>query len=646
MDNNTKIRDLITELSKNTELYDKGVPVISDREYDDIYFKLKELEEQTGIIFEDSPTQSIRYEVVNSLEKVEHDHLMLSLDKTKATSDLDSFLGRHPYLAMLKMDGLTCSLRYEDGMLVKAETRGDGKIGENILHNAKVIPSIPKTINYKSTLVVDGEIICTTKDFETFAEEYKNPRNFAAGSIRLLDANESAKRKLTFVAWDVIKGFEDTKQLDLRFENLMTLGFTVVPAVYFPNKAKADYEKMFETLRSEAKVFGYPYDGFVFKFNEYEIRKTMGSTAHHMKDAIAFKEYDEEYESTLIDIEWSMGRTGKITPIAVFEPVDIDGSTVEKASLHNLTVMNTISHGLQCRGDKVNVAKMNMIIPQIMSWNHSEFCLENVLPVPTVCPVCGQPTEVIQENDSQVLMCVNPTCEGKFINQLEHFVSKKGLDIKGFSKATLEKLVDWGWIENKIDIFELGKHRSEWVKKPGFGPKSVDNILIAIETAKHVSLDKYIAALGIPLIGTSVSKELVKIFPEWIDFMTAIKTGYKFFNLNGFGPEKHEAIVNYNYSEAEYIADNYIKFTIEENNNTNSLKGLTFVITGKLNNYKRDELKAKIEENGGKVTGSVSKNTSYLVCNETGSTSSKAKSAQALGISILTEDELIKKFDF
>ena len=642
-----KIKNLINKLNIYTLAYDNGFPLISDKEYDDLYFELKNLEEETGIILGGSPTQNINYDVVNALRKVEHSHPMLSLDKTKDINDIAIFLGARPFLAMLKMDGLTCSLCYENGELVRAETRGNGVVGEDILHNARVIPSIPQKISYTKRLVIDGEIICTYKDFENFKDEYKNPRNFAAGSIRLLDPKESYSRKLTFVAWDIIEGFEETNFLDIKLDYLTKYGFNIVPSIYYANKAKANFDSIIDTLKKEANDFSYPYDGFVFKFNEYSYRKIQGATAHHAKDAIALKEYDEEYESTLIDIEWSLGRTGQITPIAIFDPIDMDGSSiVERASLHNITVMNELSKGSQYKGDKIKVIKSNMIIPQVVDWEHLEFNPNNLLKIPTVCPICGYPTIIEQENESQVLICPNEECEGKFLNKLEHFCSKKGLDIKGLSKSTLEKLVDWGWIENYSDLFELNKHRPEWIKKAGFGPKSVDNILIAIESAKYTTLEQFIAALGIPLIGNSMAKELVKYFDTWLDFLKAVKGDYKFFNLNTFGIEKHEALKNFDYTEASYIADNYIKFKNQEKEEDSSLNGLKFVITGKLIKYKRDELKKKIEEKGGKVVDSVSKNTSYLICNEKTSTSSKMKTATSLGIEVLSEDEFIEKFDF
>jgi DNA ligase (NAD+) len=353
-----KIRELIEYLNYHTKCYDEGHPEISDTEWDKTYFELDQLEKEYSIYFNDSPTQHISYEVVNSLEKVAHNHDMLSLEKTKALNEVKDFLGNVPYLAMCKMDGLTCSLKYWDGYLVSAETRGNGKVGENILHNARVIPSIPKYIPYKGTLIIDGEIICTKDDFKEFENEYANPRNFAAGSIRLLDSNECSKRKLQFIAWEVIKGLEKYKYLSDKLLFLKDFGFITVP--YCECK---DYEEDVNTITHIAEEFGYPIDGVVFKFDDVEYGRSLGQTSHHFKNALAFKFADDTMETELIDIEWTMGRTGVLTPVAIFNPIELEGSVVSRASLHNISVMEELLG--QPFGQKVWVSKRNMIIPQI-----------------------------------------------------------------------------------------------------------------------------------------------------------------------------------------------------------------------------------------------------------------------------------------
>lgn len=354
------MRELINWLNARTKEYDEGKPSISDSEWDNKYFELVKMEKESGIYYPDSPTQHISYQAVNKLDKVEHSHSMLSLDKTKSFEEVKDFLGEQSYIAMCKMDGLTCSLLYEDGKLISAETRGNGIVGENITHNARVISSIPQEIPYKERLVIDGEIICDKATFEEFKDEFKNPRNFAAGSIRLLDSAECARRKLTFVAWEVIEGFSDDKYLSNKFAHLDSLGFTVVPHL-----ALRDYEKDIEILKQEAINMGYPIDGIVFKFDDIEYGKSLGQTSHHFKNAIAYKFYDEFYETILLDIEWSMGRTGQISPIALFETVNIDGTDISRASLSNLSIMKQTLGEKPFKGQIIEISKRNQIIPKV-----------------------------------------------------------------------------------------------------------------------------------------------------------------------------------------------------------------------------------------------------------------------------------------
>lgn len=651
-----KLITLIDYLNARTAEYNEGHPTISDKEWDNKYFELVRLEKELGYTYPNSPTQNIVFETVDSLEKVEHNHKMLSLDKTKSFEEVKVFLGNNNFVAMCKMDGLTCSLTYEKGKLVKAETRGNGIIGENILHNARSIPSIPNWIPVEETVVIDGEVICTYNDFKPFSSTYKNPRNFAAGSIRLLDSEECFSRHLTFVAWEVIKGFEEEDTFFWKLNRLQEYGFTVVPnigiiAPQLPNSTIVD-KQIITNLQEEAKQLSYPIDGIVFKFDDIAYGKSLGETAHHFKNAIAYKFYDETYPTELLDIEWGMGRTGILTPVAIFKPVDIDGSIVERASLHNITVMYETLGDIPHRFQNIEVFKSNMIIPQIAEADkekHGAFYYKQNIPfnIPDVCPICGGKTEERTQIDSTVLICTNPDCAGKFINKLDHFCGKKGLDIKGLSKATLEKLIDWDWVKNISDIFELKKFKNEWIKKPGFGVKSVEKILFAIEEASNCELHQFIAALGIPLIGVSTAKELTKYFHSWSEYIEAVKTDYRFYLLPNFGSEMSYAINNFNYDEAELIANNYIKIkdSNEKQDTNNSLNGKVFVITGKLISFKnRDELKNKIESLGGKVVGSISKNTSYLINNDTESNSSKNVNAKKLGIPIISEEKFIEEF--
>ena len=645
-----KMRNLIDELNARTAEYDTGHPTISDAEWDKKYFVLQELEEKTGTVYPDSPTSSISYSVVNSLEKVTHSHPMLSLAKTKSIEDIKTFGGINALIAMAKLDGLTCSLRYENGKLVMAETRGNGAIGENILHNALVIPSIPKEINFKDTLVVDGEVICTYQNYERFKDTYKNPRNFAAGSIRLLDSKECNRRNLTFVAWDVITGFEKYETLSSKLMHLGFLGFYIVPYQPFMVQDNALGEGTVETaiklISKKAENNSYPIDGIVFKYDDCEEYNAKGATAHHFRGGIAYKFVDEEYETELLNIEWSMGRKGVLTPVAIFNPVEIDDTIVERASLHNIDVMYETMNGGAFVGEKISIIKANQIIPQIVKAEKEAPSNAKLIPIPKICPYCGEPTKIKTLVNTRELFCTNSSCPAKLSNIIDHFVSKKGLDIKGLSINTIDFLIDKGWLNNILDVFNLKEHKNEWVKENGFGEKSVSNILNAIEERmKSCDLSLFISSLSIPLIGLTYAKQLTEYFKTWDSFIFAAEGKFDFSTLNGFGGEMDSAIHNYDYTLAKEIAQKINFNSITAANKTDNCKDLIFVITGKVQKWKnRDELKAAIEAAGGKVTNSVTKNTSYLVNNDINSTTSKNETAKKLGVPIITEDELLRDF--
>ena len=634
----SRIRELIDKLNYYTKKYDEGKPEISDQEWDDMYFELQDLERVYHTYCEDSPTQRVNYQVVNKLNKVEHNHLMLSLDKTKDLKEIDSFIGNKDHIAMAKMDGLTCSLRYVNGRLVSAETRGNGTIGEDILHNALQVKNIPNKINFTQELIVDGEIICTYEDFKRFSEEYKNPRNFASGSIRLLDSKECAMRSLSFIAWDCIKGADECEFMYEKLDKLAILGFEIVP---YTTNATRQYEV--DELVEICKKAGYPIDGIVFKYNNIAEYNAAGKTDHHFKGGMAYKFYDEEYETTLQDIEWTMGRTGVLTPVAVFEPINIDGTEVSRASLHNVSVMmETLGHPY--KNQPIKVFKANMIIPQV-SWGQkkeltiSDFRCEE-------CPICGGRTTLIDNSGVVTLHCTNPQCEGKLINRLDHFCGKNGLDIKGLSKATLEKLIDWGWISNFIDIYKLKNYSNEWKSKAGFGEKSVERILNAIEDSKTPSLDAVIAAAGIPLIGRAVAKELVKYIDSYEDFRYKVESCFDFTQYDGFGDTMAASILNFDYKQIDDVVDYALTIQNTKNETTSDLNGLTFCITGKVHTVKnRDELKAIIENKGGKVVSSMSSKVNYLINNDINSTSSKNIAAKSAGIPIITEEDFNSMFN-
>ena len=566
---------------------------------------------------------------------------MLSLAKTKSVVEIIEFLNEQDSIASWKLDGLTCSLRYLNGELISAETRGNGIIGENILHNALVVPSIPKKVNYKDELIVDGEIICTYADFEPFSNEYKNPRNFASGSIRLLDSAECAKRHLTFMAWDVIKGFENIQTYSQKMLELSFLNFQVVGML--PQLGST--EQIIEILKLTASDLGIPIDGIVFRFNNIAYGKAQGETAHHFKNAIAYKFYDEEYETYLKDIEYTMGRTGILTPVAIFEPVDDGDSIIERASLHNLSIMEQ-TLGKPFPHQKIWVVKQNMIIPQIARAEKQKDPQITCIP-PETCPICGQPTAV---NDSNQLYCTNPNCEGKWLNKLDHFCSKKGLDIKGLSKATLAKLIDKGWLNSFADVFMLENYQDEWKKMEGFGEKSVQNILTNIKNvADNAQFASFLSAIGIPLIGRTLAKDLEKNgIKTYEDFRNKVDEKFDFMEFSGFGPEIKRAILSYDYKMADEVAE-LLHFCSVDNSKDelveSKLSGLTVVVTGKLTKFKnREEIKELIEKYGGKMGTSVSSRTACLVNNDVNSTSSKNVSAKRLNIPIYTENEFIEHY--
>ena len=543
------------------------------------------------------------------------------------------------------MDGLTCSLCYEDGLLISAETRGNGEIGEDILQNIVRIKGVPIEIPFKDKLVVDGEVICTYEDFEDFSSTYKNPRNFASGSIRLLDSRASSQRRLTFVAWDCITGLDEYKNLSQKIIHLDSLGFIIVPFLVLPINNSDKINHAISLIKGMAKDFSYPIDGIVFKYNNCEYYQSLGATEHHFRGGLAFKFYDEEYETNLKDIEWSMGKTGILTPVAIYDDVDTDDSIINRASLHNLNIMNQLL-GKPYKGQKIWVCKQNEIIPQVVRSERLDAAL-TYIDIPAKCPVCGSDTYAKDD----FLYCSNPNCDGKFINQLVHFCGKKGLDIKGLSEATLQKLVDWGWINNYQELFSLSNFRDEWIKKPGFGQKSVDKLLSTIEEVRYCELWQFISALSIPLIGSTYAKEIAKKCKDWFSFREYIEKNYDFTAWDRFGYEMNDSLHRFNYSQADDLAykilDIHNSLWVDPQATMPTIKfsevnGKIFVITGATRQFQnRDEVKTVIETHGGKVTTSVSKNTDYLINNDINSTSSKNIKAKQLGIPIITEEQLI-----
>lgn len=634
-----EIKMQIAQLNMWTKAYDEGHPIVSDKKWDEAYFRLVDLENKANIHLPNSPTQKIVYEVQTELKKVTHNHPMLSADKTKDWDKFVQYFGNKDVIGMLKLDGLTLSLRYVDGHLVSAETRGDGEIGEDVTMNATTIASIPKYIDYTDELIIDGEIICRYCDFTAFSGEYANPRNFAAGSIRLLDPNECKRRNLTFVAWHVVKGL--TNDVAKNLNHLVGLGFLTTPWT-----SSFDWDAK-EYLIDCAKELSYPIDGLIGRFMDREYGDSLGATSHHSKAIYAFKFYDETVQARLNTIKWQVGRSGVLTPIACFDPIEIEGTTVERASLHNYSVMREILGPCAYVGEPLQIYKANKIIPQILpvddEWRYDygyvvSHCGVSANDEPEFCPCCEKPVyRRVSDSGVENYYCENPQCEGRLVERLEHFCSRKGLDIRGLSEQTLEKLVDWKWVASIKDLYNLSSRQGEWKNKLGFGEKSVDNILVAIENSKHTTLEKFISAIGIPLIGERVSKILAEKCENWETFRNLIeKDSFSFEEWDGFGYEMNRELKHFNYDEADELAKMFT-FTVVEKAGNDVLKGKTFVITGKLSR-KRDEIKAEIESLGGKVGSSISAKTDYLIANQPENTT-KYNTALAKGIPIITEEE-------
>lgn len=635
MDKIDRIKELTELLNKASDTYyNTGNTIMEDREFDTLVEELRNLEQETGFVMATSPTHKVGYEVKSELQKVAHNHPMLSLAKTKDWNEFIQYFCNKDVIGMLKMDGLTCSLRYINGELVSAETRGNGEIGEDILHNIKTVKTVPQKIPYKDELIVDGEIICTYQDFEPFSTEYKNPRNFASGSIRLLDSNECAKRPLTFVSWNVIKGFDDENSFLRKLVLIDELGFTVVPWT-----SSFDWDAK-EFLVNKAKKLGYPIDGLVGRFDDIKYGESLGATSHHSNAAYAFKFGDETYETTLRGVEWNTTRTGIIAPVAIFDEVDLDGALTTRATLHNLSIIEQLELGI---GDTITVYRSNMVIPKI----DNNLTRSNTLKIPKTCPCCGKPTEVKYTDNSKVLMCTNPDCAAKKLARFTHFVSRKCMNIDGLSERTLEALISNNLIKNFRDIYHLNEHLDKLYTIDGMGKKSVENLLNSIEKSRDVKLENFIAALGIPNIGLSAAKAISKKFNgSHYDFVLALANdNYDFSQIDDFGEITNKSLHDWWHSKDPMIEllPIEVNFIVENDTGSSSnLDGKSFCITGSLTHYaNRNALVKAIEDNGGKYVSSVSKKTNYLINNDKTSTSGKNKKAIDLSIPIISEEDFL-----
>lgn len=656
MDAIRRIKELTDKLNfYRNQYYNLNKSLISDQEYDNMFDELKKLEEENNFYLSNSPCRTVGYEIKSELQRVKHNHPMLSLDKTKSVDDLVKFLDGGQGVMMLKLDGLTCSLRYLNGKLVSAETRGNGEIGEDILHNAKVFSNIPLHIDYDGELIVDGEAIITHETFERINEplskedKFKNVRNLASGSVRQLDSKIAAQRDIRFIAWKVINCSKNNSFIDTLVE-IEKFGFEIVPLRWIKKgSSSADLEKIMLELKNEAEKLGFPIDGMVIGFDDIEYGDFLGATTHHLRSQIAFKYAEDVEETVLTQIDWTCGKTGVLTPTAVFEPVELAGTTVERASVHNVSVLLDLE---LLPGDIVEVYKANEIIPQIKSnlsaEERDEVECVTFPNVPKSCPVCGGETKIQQENDSQILICTNPECKGKLLAQCVHFASRNAMDIVGLSESTLKRFIDLGWITKFADIYELrNRYYQRMTKLDGFGKKSVDKLLAAIEKSRHTTLDRFIYALCIPMIGRSASKTISNYFNgDWDKFFAAYEAGFDWTRLEDFGEVMSKSLNNFmkeRYTEVfELIFEHFElkKTQICQSNST--LNGKTFVVTGNVNIFKnREELKCRVESCGGKVVGSISKNVNFLVNNDSESKSSKNVKAKQLGVTIITEEELM-----
>ncbi len=646
MNRSDRIKELVDTLNKAAKVYYSGTDeIMSNLEYDRLYDELKTLEDETGIVLAGSPTHKVGYETLSELPKEEHERPMLSLDKTKSVEELAAFAGTHKSLLSWKLDGLTVVVTYRDGELYKAVTRGNGYVGEVITPNAKVFVNLPAKIPYKGELVIRGEAIITYSDFERInrsieedENKYKNPRNLCSGSVRQLNNRITAERNVRLIAFALIRadGVDFGNSRQKQFEWLKGQGFEVVEYKIVDETSVADAVEYFSKAITDND---FPSDGLVLLYDDIAYGESLGTTAKFPRNAIAFKWADEMAITRLKCVEWSASRTGLINPVAVFEPVELEGTTVSRASVHNVSIVRELKLGYN---DEIKVYKANMIIPQIAENITGSATIE----IPKVCPVCGGLTGIKKANDTESLYCLNPDCQAKHIKRFEHFVSRNALNIDGISSQTLEKFIDRGFIKNYTDLYHLNNYEDEIVGMDGFGRKSYDNIIESVEKSRTVTLDHVIYALGIGGIGLANARLVSRHCNEDPETVADI-TIEELMSIDGIGDVLAQSFreyfddVNNRRLYNELLAE--LKLQKEVRDTSSPVAGKTFVITGSVNHFtNRDELKAFIETLGGKTTGSVSAKTDYLINNDVTSNSSKNKKARELGIPVISEEEFIK----
>ena len=653
----------VRELNIASEAYyNTGQPIMSDAEFDGKLEELRQWEEETGIVLANSPTQNVGAIVLDNIKEVIHKTPMLSLEKCHSVEEIVKFANNHNLVASVKLDGLTVRLTYKDGNLIVAESRGNGTVGSDITEHIKQFINVPLHINKEGTYVIDGEALIRLDDFAEINKNgvYKNSRNLAAGTLSSLDTSVVKDRRLSWYAWEVMEG-SDINEFHKQLSEAANLGFEIVPNVLMSNVKKDNnlhddnlaIDTCLHLIFNIADNNKLPQDGVVFKFDDVAYGKSLGNTSHHFRNGIAYKIFNDSVETELRDIEWSCGKTGILTPVAIFNTVDIEGSEVSRASLHNISVMEEIMDSPWV-GQKVGVYKANLIIPAIrwaeqLDYDNQNSSNKQFLDIPSVCPICGASTEIIRDNESSVLHCTNENCKGRLLGKLTHTVSKNALNIDGLSESTIEKFINLGWLNSIKDIYHLSDHENEMKTLDGFGKKSVDKLLSSIEKSRNTNLEHFLYSLSIPMVGKSASKMIAEAvdynFNTFMQQMTL--TGAKYFKyIPGIGDTLINSLDDYfekNCSNILKLSKEFAFETKSSNKSNDLLNGKTFVITGSLNHYSnRNELKEAIESNGGKVSGSISSKTSYLINNDINSTSSKNKKAKSLGIPIITEDDFEK----
>lgn len=646
MDKKARIKELVEILNKAAKsYYVDAVEIMPNIEYDKLYDELVKLEKETNVILSNSPTQNVGYETASELPKKAHESPMLSLDKTKSVTELEDWLGDNEALLSWKMDGLTIVLTYRGGELVEAVTRGNGIIGEVITNNAKNFQNVPLKIEYKGELILRGEAVIKYSDFKRINEsisdadaKYKNPRNLCSGSVRQLNPAVTRERKVYFNVFNVVKAdnidFENSKAK--QFEWAKNEGFDVVEYKFTNRASLANDIADFESRIADNDI---PSDGLVLLLEDIALGERLGSTAKFPRNAMAFKWSDERQTTKLKYIEWSPSRTGLINPVAVFEPVELEGTTVSRASLHNVSIFEELMLGV---GDEISVYKANMIIPQV----YENLTKSNTEKVPKMCPACGKDTTIKKDNESKVLLCTNPDCQVKHIKQYALMASRDALNIDGLSESTLEKFLSKGFIKSDSDLFHLDKFKDEIINMDGFGKRSYEKLIAALDEAKNTTVSRFLYSLGIAGIGSANAKMIAKYFDNDIDrIISASKDDL--LEIEGIGEVLANSIADFfksekNIENVESIRK-ILKFEKEESGSGDKLSGKVCVITGSLQHFSnRNELKELIEKNGGKVSGSVSSKTNYLINNDTASNSSKNKKAKELGVEIISEEDFLK----